>query len=44
MFYHNHKKFNHGKRKDKAPIEILIGQQLQRHWLDILIDKVENLA
>jgi len=44
MFYHNHRQFNHGKRKDKAPIEILTDQELQKHWLDILIEKVENSA
>lgn len=42
MFYHNHKRFNHGKRKGKAPIEILTGQKLEKHWLDILIDTVKN--
>ena len=40
MFYHNHRKFNHGKRKGKAPIELLTGQKLDKHWLDILLDKV----
>ena len=44
MFYHNHKKFNHGKRKGKAPIEILTGQKLDKHWLDIMIDEVGHLA
>ncbi|HLC15864.1 MAG TPA: hypothetical protein VJL89_06525, partial [Thermodesulfovibrionia bacterium] len=44
MFYHNHRQFNNGKRKDKAPIEILTGQKLEKHWLDILIEKVETLA
>lgn len=43
MFYHNYRRFNHGKRQGKAPIEILTGQELEKHWVDILIEKVENL-
>jgi len=42
MFYHNYRRFNHGRRQGKAPIEILTGQELEKHWLDILIEKVEN--
>ena len=38
MFYHNHRKFNDGKRKGKAPIEILSGKLLKKHWVDILLD------
>ncbi len=38
MFYHNHRKFNDGKRKKKAPIEILTGKPLKKHWVDILLD------
>lgn len=37
MFYHNHRKFNGGKRKNRAPIEILTGKPLQQHWLDLLM-------
>ena len=44
MFYHNHRKFNHGKRKGKAPIEILTGEKLQSHWLDVLVEKTGNSA
>jgi hypothetical protein len=42
MFYHNHRKFNHGKRQGKAPIEILTGQELEKHWVDLLIEKAEG--
>ncbi len=38
MFYHNHHKFNGGKRKDKAPIEILTGNVLEQDWLDMLLE------
>jgi hypothetical protein len=44
MFYHNHRKFAHGKRKDKAPLEILTGQQLKEHWVDILVNKVGSVS
>jgi hypothetical protein len=37
MFYHNHRKFNDGKRKQQAPVEILTGKPLEEHWLDLLI-------
>jgi len=37
MFYHNHRKFNNGKRKNQAPIEILTGKPLEKHWLDLLL-------
>ena len=43
MFYHNYRKFDHGKRKGKAPLEILTGQEIKEHWVDILVDKVGNL-
>lgn len=38
MFYHNHRRFADGKRKGKAPIEILTGQDLNQHWLNLLLD------
>jgi len=44
MFYHNHRKFAHGKRKGKAPLEILTGQELKEHWVDILVDKVGSVS
>jgi len=43
MFYHNHRRFNDGKRKDRAPIEILTGKPLEKHWVDILLDDYGNL-
>jgi hypothetical protein len=39
MFYHNHRRFVDGKRKGKAPIEILIGKKLNQHWVDLLVDQ-----
>jgi len=39
MFYHNHRSFVDGRRKGKAPIEILTGQNLNQHWLHLLLDQ-----
>lgn len=40
QFYHNHRVFKRGKRQNKAPIEILTGQPLEKSWIDLLIDKL----
>lgn len=40
MFYHNHRPFKEGKRKGKAPIEILTGKPLEKSWVDILLEDV----
>jgi hypothetical protein len=39
MFYHNHRRFVDGKRKGKAPIEILTGKKLNQHWIDLLVNQ-----
>jgi hypothetical protein len=38
MFFHNHCPFDTGKRKGKAPIEILSGQKLDDHWADLILN------
>lgn len=41
QFYHNHRVFQaRCKRGGKAPIEILTGQTLDKHWLELIMDKV----
>ena len=40
-FYHNHRVFKRGKRQHFAPIELLTGQSLEKHWIDILMDKIK---
>ena len=40
MFYHNHSPYKTGKRKNKAPIELLTGVNLDKHWIDILFDEI----
>ncbi len=37
MFSHNHRRYNCGKRKGKAPIELLTGETLEGDWVDLLI-------
>jgi len=36
MFYHNHRRYKSGKRKGKAPIELLTGQPLEAEWVELL--------
>ena len=40
MFYHNHRRYVQGVRKNKTPMELLTGQEQQQDWLDLLIEKV----
>jgi hypothetical protein len=41
-FYHNHRIFKRGKRQHSAPIELLTGIPLQKHWVDLLMDKIKK--
>jgi hypothetical protein len=41
MFYHNHRRYIAGKRKEKTPMEILTGQAQKKDWLELLFDKVD---
>jgi len=38
MFYHNHRRYNAGKRKGKTPMEILTGKKQEKDWLDMLLE------
>lgn len=40
-FYHNHRQFERGLRKGKAPIEMLRGIKLEKSWIEILMDKIK---
>jgi len=42
MFYHNNRRYKSGKRKGKAPIEILTGQTLDKHWLELLFETLPS--
>ena len=37
-YVHNHRRFVRGKRAGKAPIEILTGKELEKTWLDALLE------
>ena len=37
-YVHNHRRFVRGKRADKAPIEILTGKELEKTWLEALLE------
>lgn len=42
MHYHNHRRYNAGKRKGKTPYEILTDQPQTKDWLDLLIETYEE--
>jgi hypothetical protein len=42
MFYHNHRRYINGKRKDTTPFEILSGKKQEKNWLDLLFDIIEQ--
>ena len=42
MFYHNHRRYKGGKRKGKAPIELLTGEPLEAEWVELLLQQVEQ--
>ena len=41
-FYHNHRVFNRGKRQGHSPIELLTGVAPDKHWLDLVMDKIRS--
>lgn len=42
MFYHNHRRYKNGKRKDKTPMEILTGEKQEKDWIELLRDITSN--
>ena len=42
MFYHNHRRYHAGKRKNKMPMERLTGEEQKEDWIDILIKTIEK--
>jgi len=42
MFYHNHRRYKSGKRKGKAPIELLTGEALEADWVEQLRQQVNR--
>ncbi len=41
-FYHNHRVYNDGKRKDKTPMEILTNQKQNKDWIELLMESIEE--
>jgi hypothetical protein len=39
MFYHNHRRYKSGKRRGKAPIELLTGKPLEATWWELLLQQ-----
>ena len=39
-YAHNHRRFERGKRAGKAPIELLTGKELDRTWIESLLETV----
>jgi hypothetical protein len=37
-YVHNHRRFRRGKRAGKAPIEILTGKEMEKTWLESLLE------
>jgi hypothetical protein len=44
MFYHNHRRYRSGRRKGKAPIELLTGEDLQADWVELLIQHKQEAS
>ena len=44
MFYHNHRRYNAGKRKGQTPMEILAGKKQKKDWTELLFDVIEEKA
>jgi hypothetical protein len=42
MFYHNHRRYKSGKRKGKAPIELLTGKPLEAPWWELLCQQIKT--
>jgi hypothetical protein len=42
MFYHNHRRYKSGKRKDKTPNEILTERRQEKDWIELLFDIVQQ--
>jgi hypothetical protein len=41
MFYHNHRRYQSGKRQGKAPIELLTGEALAADWVTLLLQHTQ---
>jgi hypothetical protein len=42
MYYHNHRRYRDGKRKNKTPMELLTGKAQVKDWDVLLFDKIRE--
>jgi hypothetical protein len=42
MFYHNHRRYHAGKRKNKTPMERVMGKKQEKDWIALLIKRLEE--
>ena len=40
MYYHNHRRYHDGKRKNKTPFEILMGKEQKKDWIELILEKI----
>jgi len=42
MYYHNHRRYRDGKRKNNTPMELLTGKEQTKDWISILFDIIRE--
>ena len=42
MFYHNHRRYKDGKRKNQTPMEILTGKKQEKDWIELLFEVIKE--
>jgi hypothetical protein len=42
MFYHNHRRYRDGKRKNKTPMELLTGKEQTEDWISLVFDRIRE--
>jgi len=42
MFYHNHRRYKDGKRKNQTPMEILTSKKQKKDWISLLFEVVKE--
>ncbi len=42
VFYHNHRRYEAGKRKGKTPMEIFTDRKQEKDWIELLTDFIEK--
>jgi hypothetical protein len=42
MYYHNHRRYHDGVRKNKTPMELLTGKAQAKDWISMLFDRIRE--